>query len=749
MNISTLRAPSLPLKGRWLRRREQIDVLAAARAMQRALVIVGLLAAAAAAGVGLYGFVHTDRIYEGVMIGNIPVGGLSQAEARSRIEDRYAEYLTSSVPMTGDGQVFTVSPRRAGMSLDSRTTAEAAFNFGRSGPIWERAGNWVQAALGDRLIEPVYAVDERRLDSVLIDIAHEVTRPPVNAAVAMSGDDGPMVRPEEPGVAFDLTSTRTRVLQRFSAFSTEPVSMVLPPVMPDVTASSLTTGLQGAQAAVASPLVLSALDTSWTVATSDLKRIVSVPSEGGEVRVDRDSLLSLIQNIAAEIERPSQDARLYVTDDGEFAIAAAARSVEVDVDASVDAAAESLLRGSHDVDLVVDQAAPAINDDMAAQAMQQAEALIDQGVELEWPEGSARLGRGDLIASITIGAEPGEDEPFTFGFDGAVLSSLLEPITAEVNVEGQDARFRLEDGKVQVVKKAKSGRAVDIEQTVELINEAVLDGTPSVALPIDRVDPMYTEDDRAKIKVDDVLGDSSTYYGTSSEPRRRNVEQAVKLETGWLIPPDGVFSYNEYIGEVTEEQGFVTGFGIVANGAGGVTTAPVIGGGICQVSTTIFQASYWAGLEIVERWTHPYWINTYGEAPRGMKGLDAMVNIEEDWSLDLKMRNTTGNWIALVVRADGERVSAQILGANPGWTIDVQGPEITNVVTPSPDMIFTESSELPAGQELQVESAQEGFDAAIRRVITDKDGQVIADATIAGTYSASHNTILRGTGEAS
>ncbi len=715
--------------------------------MQRILVAFGLLATAAIAGIALYGFSHTDRIYEGVNVGGVPVGGLSEAEARSRIEERYAEFVSSSVPLTGEGQSFAVSPRRAGMTLDSRATAATAFEYGRSGPIWERAGTWIQAALGNKSVAPVYSVDEQRLDSVLTDIAHKVTRPPLNASVAMNAEDGPTIRAEEPGVAFDLTSTRAGVLERLASFSTDPVAMVLPPVMPEITTAHLDTGLHRAQAAVASPLVLSALDKSWTVASADLKRIVSVPSEGGNVRVDHESLRTLIQSIAAEIERPSQDARLYVTDEGEFAIVAAARSVEVDVDATVDASAKALLGGSHDVELVFDQAAPAITDEMAAAAMQHAEALIEEGVTLEWPEGSAQLRRGDLLASITIDASPGEDVPFEFGFHGSVLSSLLEPITADVNVEGRDARFRLDDGEVRVVEKATTGRAVDIEQTVALINEAVLDGAPSITLPIVRVDPTYTDADRSTIKVEDLLGESSTYYGNSSDPRRRNVEQAVKLETGWLIPPDGIFSYNDYIGQVTEEQGFVTGFGIVSNGAGGVTTAPVIGGGICQVSTTIFQAGYWAGLEIVERWTHPYWINTYGEAPRGMKGLDAMVNIEEDWSLDLRLRNTTGNWIAVVVRADGERVSSQILGTNPGWSIDVQGPVITNVETPSPELIVTESSELPIGQELQVESAQEGFDASIRRVITDSDGQVIDDSTIAGTYSASHNTILRGTGE--
>ena len=130
-----------------------------------------------------------------------------------------------------------------------------------------------------------------------------------------------------------------------------------------------------------------------------------------------------------------------------------------------------------------------------------------------------------------------------------------------------------------------------------------------------------------------------------------------------------------------------------------MTTAPVIGGGICQVSTTIFQAAFWAGLEIEERWQHPYWLTSYGQPPRGMKGLDAMVNIEDDWALDMKFRNTTEDWIAVVVMYDSQNVTAQILGTDPGWDVSVSEPIISNVVPKDDKMYYTESPELPVGQE--------------------------------------------------
>jgi vancomycin resistance protein YoaR len=246
----------------------------------------------------------------------------------------------------------------------------------------------------------------------------------------------------------------------------------------------------------------------------------------------------------------------------------------------------------------------------------------------------------------------------------------------------------------------------------------------------------------------DVLGQSQTYYGDSSDPRRENVERASQIEDGWLIPPDGVFSFAEFMGLVNEANGFVTGYGIVADENGGVTTAPVIGGGICQVSTTIYQAAFWAGLPIVERWAHPYWIRTYGQPPYGVQGLDAMVNIEPDWALDLKFRNNTGDWIALVMVADGENVSAEIRGTNPGWEIDVPEPTVTDVIEPEDEMVFYDSTELPRGEELQVEHAREGFTSTITRTVRDADGNIVDEYSYESTYSASRNTTLRGVGAA-
>jgi vancomycin resistance protein YoaR len=436
-----------------------------------------------------------------------------------------------------------------------------------------------------------------------------------------------------------------------------------------------------------------------------------------------------------------------VDDNGKLTALPGQPAIAVDQGATTDAIVTALQGGTHDVKLIYTTTPQAISDEVAQAAAARGEALLDAGMEITWDGGSVELDRGDLLRALTVRIREGQEDPFVFGFDGAIFEQELEQTIKNLDVPVKEPRLRLVDGKIVPEQQGKNGKEVDVDASIAAVVEAASEGTGKAELTVKTVEPTLSMPVISQIYLGDVLAESSTYYGDSSDARRKNVEVASALQNGWLIAPGAQFSYAEFIGGVTADQGFVTGFGIVDDGAGGVTTAPVIGGGICQVSTTIFQAAFWAGLQIDERYSHPYWIQTYGEPPRGMKGLDAMVNIDEvNGTLDLKFTNTTGNWIAVQVVDDGTVLTSRILGTDPGWTVDVSQPEITNVIKPSTGTQYTDSPELPDGTRLQVEYAQEGFTSTIHRTVTDKDGKALADGDLVGSYGSSENTILVGTG---
>lgn len=242
----------------------------------------------------------------------------------------------------------------------------------------------------------------------------------------------------------------------------------------------------------------------------------------------------------------------------------------------------------------------------------------------------------------------------------------------------------------------------------------------------------------------DVLGSATTSYAGSVPPRAHNVRLGTSRLNGAMVAPGEVFSFNEFVGPTTLEAGFQKGFGIILSG-GQAETVESVAGGICQVSTTLFQAVYWAGLEVVERWPHSYWIERYGRPPSGFTGLDTTV--DDPW-VDFKFRNNTGNWIWIESAYDDETITFTIHGIDPGWKVVSTEPVVTDVIKASQEEVIREDPEMPAGKTMMIEHAEDGFEITATRQVFDEDGNVLATYKFVNRYLPSRNVWLVGTKEA-
>ncbi|MEI2693397.1 MAG: VanW family protein [Anaerolineae bacterium] len=177
------------------------------------------------------------------------------------------------------------------------------------------------------------------------------------------------------------------------------------------------------------------------------------------------------------------------------------------------------------------------------------------------------------------------------------------------------------------------------------------------------------------------------------------------------MPPGGVFSFNQAIGDVSEEYGYKDSLIIW-----GDRTAVGIGGGVCQVSTTVFRAAYYGGFPIEERWNHGYVVGWYGTP-----GLDATIYTP---TVDFKFRNTTDNYLIIKSVLDEAKgiLTFQFYGTKPPWQVEVTGPEILKE-TPPPAAIYQRDASLAPGEMRQVDWASKGMDVAWRRVIRDAGRQ--------------------------
>lgn len=711
-----------------------------------ALLAVVFFALAGAAGLGLYASSHGDRIYQGVTVAGVDIGGLTPEEARAILEERFAAYATTPLTLNAGEQTFQLTPADAGARLDSAATVDEALAWGREGSFWDRSRAWARALVRGAAISPVIVLDPAEARGSIAAFASEIVRPPVDATLTFDDAGQPGIAPDVTGVRLDYVATTSLLTERIAGFASEPVTLFTVPDPPSVTVDSLSTALPDVSAAVDAPLTISALDSQWHVPIEALQPLFGFDPATAKLRVDTRPLIALVENLAAEIDREAVNADITVDENGRLAAVPSVTAAEVDVEASVAAIADGLLQGDDTVSLVVAETPPAIVDAEAAAAVEYGESLLSPGITLSWQGGEGQLDRADLLGALTIRIRPGQDEPFLYGLDPDLIHESLSRYAAEFDIAVQDARWRLNDGKIQLAIPESKGRELELDTGVRSVMAAFLDHESEVMLSVRTITPRWTGKDGAAITLgSDVLGEGGTWYGDSSDARRQNVELASSYLSGWLVPPDGVFSYADSVGLITEENGFVTGYGIIDDGNGGFTTAPVVGGGICQVSTTLFQAIFWSGLPVLERHQHPYYLRTYGEAVTGLPGLDAMVNIEPDWRLDLRFKNTTGYWLAVVLIPDGQMVYSRIVGTDPGWDVIVPEPTIDNEVKPDPSMRYTESPEFPAGTEMVVESAQDGFDVRIDRTVQDGNEVILEDAFFS-SFSPSYNTTMRGTG---
>ena len=148
------------------------------------------------------------------------------------------------------------------------------------------------------------------------------------------------------------------------------------------------------------------------------------------------------------------------------------------------------------------------------------------------------------------------------------------------------------------------------------------------------------------------------------------------------------------------------------------------------------------GMPIGTRNWHLYWIPNYGNGPGGLTGLDATV--EPDYGLDFTFYNPTDSWLAVRAVADGEWLTVELWGTSQGWQVQADDPVISNVVKADPTMVYQQSDQLGPGEQIFVEHAEDGFSAAIHRVVKDKDGNVIDDTTFNSYYQPSRNVTLGG-----
>ena len=299
-----------------------------------------------------------------------------------------------------------------------------------------------------------------------------------------------------------------------------------------------------------------------------------------------------------------------------------------------------------------------------------------------------------------------------------------------------------------MLRESEEGQRLDVDQTVALARSRLFGADRVVDLVVAPARPAVDSRQTGQLGIKELIGSARTPFAGAIPEKQQNIKLASSRLNGVVVPPGGTFSFNQEVGPTTLASGFQWGYGIVG-GDSGLKTVPSVAGGICQVSTTLFQTVFWSGYQIEERSWHLYWIPSY--TSKGVVGLDSTVDAES--GLDFRFTNTTDDYLLIQAGVEGSEVWFSLYGTKPSWRVETEKPVITNTRGPDTRLVEQEDPTMPFGRRLQVEAARDGFDVTIvRRVhegghVGNADGGTgkLRTLSLKSSYQPSRNVVLVGT----
>jgi len=264
----------------------------------------------------------------------------------------------------------------------------------------------------------------------------------------------------------------------------------------------------------------------------------------------------------------------------------------------------------------------------------------------------------------------------------------------------------------------RRGYRMRVEEAVAAFEEAVRLGKTQFVIPVEVIEPQPSVVDWARRGVLALVGEGVSNFWGSSRSRVRNIKVgAAKLNGVWIRQGE-TFSFNAAVGPIDEDHGFVESLVIL-----GDATEKGVGGGICQVSTTVFRAAFFSGLPVLERHPHSYQLHYYRPP-----GLDA--TIYQPWR-DLKFKNDTPGDLLVLTQVRGSKLYVRFFGT-PDREVSWSGPVIKDREPALAPREIVDPS-LKPGERKQVDWAAEGFTAVVTRQVRYHDGRELEDVFVS-TY---------------
>ena len=536
---------------------------------------------------------YTGRIFPGVSVAGVDLGGLRPVDAAAKL-NQVEDFPQRGTILLRDVQhSWIAKPVELGFSSNDAAASLAAFNVGRQGNLFQQISDEIQIWWQGTDLPPVMLYDQNVAQEYLLRLAKVIDLPTVEASLGLNGAEV-IVHSGQVGRTLDVPSSLALLSAQIQSMQDGLVDLVVtqtPPVSMDANAEA-----DIARQILSAPLVL-ALPTGQTGA--------------GPWTFDPATLATMLS-----VER----------------------------------------------------------------------------VQASTPP------RYDVVVDPTL------------------LRAYLANLAPTLALAPQDARFTFNDKtrQLEVIQPAVIGRSLDVDATVQAINEKLPKGEHTISLVFKENKPAVTDDMTAdQLGIHDLVQSTTTYFYGSSKERIQNIRTAASRFHGLMVAPGQTFSMAQALGDISLDNGYAEALIIL-----GDQTIKGVGGGVCQVSTTLFRTAFFAGFPINERHAHAYRVGYYEQKSNGssdpsLAGLDATVFVP---LVDFKFTNDTPYWLLMETYVEGYSLTWKFYSTSDGRTVSWDSTGPTNTV-PAPDPQYNENPKLAQGVINQVDWAAQGADITVTRVV--------------------------------
>ena len=351
----------------------------------------------------------------------------------------------------------------------------------------------------------------------------------------------------------------------------------------------------------------------------------------------------------------------------------------------------------------------------------QLEEHINVGYTFKYEARVWSLSKEELISLFDVEKDPNGNVVLVINNLG--LAKKMTGIASEIDRNPRGQVLEVENGKAVKFVSSEVGLRLKIKESSEEAKKNILAKTKEIPLQVHVASVPESENE---FGISELLGVGSSRFKGSIPGRVYNIGLASSRVGGTMVPPGETFSFVKSVGGISRATGYTSAY-IISEGR----TVLGDGGGVCQVSTTLFRAALNSGLPIVERNAHSYRVAYYEQD--SPVGIDAAIYSP---SVDLKFKNDTPGYILIASVFDEASSSLEfrIYGTKDGREIEISEPKVLSR-TPPPAALYEDDPTLAKGQTKQVEHSVWGASVLFKRTVKKGD-ETIIDDTFKSNYRA-------------